>query len=321
MYVRRTFPPTFAVRTWLFLLRQDAKFTRLNVQRLRIQNLRSSSSVVASKGPVVSLTSYGKRVNTVYLAIESIAAGSILPSRIILWLDDVETLNNRPSSLKRLEKRGLEVRLCGKFGPHTKYYPYLLSEDNFDAPLVIADDDVLYSRWWLAGLQRADVQNPRVVSCYRAYIVRLAHGAVQPYHMWGPCQSTEPSFYHFATGVSGCIYPSELLPKLKLAGSEFLQFCPKGDDIWLHASALRAGFKIRQIRQRHLDFPLVPGTQSDGLSRQNVGLGYNDEQIRRTYTAEDIAILMKDQKPDSFAQKTSAHLRRTGSEAVQRVRT
>ena len=250
MHLRRALPATYRVRTWLFLSRQDTRFTKLNIRRLRLQNVRATSSVVAAEGPVVSLTSYGERVNTVYLAIESIAAGSVLPSRIILWLDDLETLKNRPPSLKRLEARGLEVSLCAKFGPHTKYYPYLLSQDNFNVPLVIADDDVLYTRWWLAGLQAAYVQNPRVVSCYRAHIVRLTHGAVQPYQMWGRCESTEPSFYHFATGVSGCIYPTRLLPKLKLAGPDFLQLCPKADDIWLHANALRAGFKIRQIHER-----------------------------------------------------------------------
>ena len=40
-------------------------------------------------GPVVSLTTYGRRVHVVFLAIESIARGHTNPSRLILWLDDV----------------------------------------------------------------------------------------------------------------------------------------------------------------------------------------------------------------------------------------
>ena len=35
--------------------------------------------------------------------------------------------------------------------------------------------------------------------------------------------------------------------------------CPRGDDIWLHANALRAGFKVRQIRERANQLPLRTG--------------------------------------------------------------
>jgi hypothetical protein len=42
MLVSRTVPPIPAVIAWLFLLRQDVKFNRLNVQRLRRQNWHSA---------------------------------------------------------------------------------------------------------------------------------------------------------------------------------------------------------------------------------------------------------------------------------------
>jgi hypothetical protein len=164
-----------------------------------------------------------------------------------------------------------------------------LSKDAFADPVIIADDDVLYSRWWLAGLLDAAIRNPDVVNCYRAHVMKVSSGVVQPYRTWRACDTTESSFSHFATGVSGCIYPPDLLRRVKAAGSEFLELCPKADDIWLHVNALRAGFKTKQIRRVPLDFPFVPGTQADGLSQTNVGLAQNDQQIRRTYTADDIA--------------------------------
>ena len=37
---------------------------------------------------IVTLTTFGQRLNDVYLAIESIMQGSLLPNRIILWLAD-----------------------------------------------------------------------------------------------------------------------------------------------------------------------------------------------------------------------------------------
>ena len=279
------------IETWLFLLRNEAKVTKIQLMRLNSRNESSKTPVVASGGPVVSMTTHGDRLRTVHLALESIAGGTVLPSRLILWVDSEEAYTNQPISLKRLVERGAEVRLSPNFGPHTKYYPYLLSTDTFESPLVTADDDLLYSKWWLEGLLRAHRENPEAVSCYRAHRIKIENGMIAPYQTWGPCSSTNPSFLHFATGVSGCIYPLRLLHSLKDAGSEFLRVCPKADDLWLHVNALRAGIMSRQVWSRPLRFPFVPGTQSGGLYHSNVILARNDGQIRDTYTASDIAQL------------------------------
>ena len=117
---------TEAMHFWLLVLRQDTKFTKFNIRRLRHRNLVSRSSVIAPGGPVVSLTTFGPRLETVYLAIESIGAGTLLPSRFILWIQDEQTFQNRPQSIRNLEARGLEVRHTQEYGCHSKYYPYLL---------------------------------------------------------------------------------------------------------------------------------------------------------------------------------------------------
>jgi hypothetical protein len=282
---------TVALQLWLFLLRQEIKLTKAQLGRLSLRNQRSTAPVVADSGSVVSVTSHGDRLPTVHLALESIAAGSVLPSRLILWVDIAEAFKNRSPGLERLVDRGLEICPSENFGPHTKYYPYLLSTDTFESPLVTADDDILYTRWWLEGLARSHHENPEVVNCYRAHCMRLASGAITPYQTWGPCRSTNPSYLHFATGVSGCIFPPSLLNKLKLAGSEFLQLCPKADDVWLHVNAVRGGFKTRQVWNRPLRFPIIPGSERSGLYHSNFLLAQNDVQIGNTYRPGDIAIL------------------------------
>ncbi|WP_433964843.1 hypothetical protein [Tunturiibacter gelidiferens] len=279
------------IQTWLFFLRNETKVTKFQVKQLTARNEHSKEPVVAPGGPVVSVTTYGERLGTVHLALESIAAGSALPSRLILWVDSAEGFANRSAGLKRLVDRGLEIYLTDNFGPHTKYYPYLLSTDTFDVPLVTADDDLLYSRWWLEGLVRSHRERPEEVHCYRAHRIGLANGVITPYQTWEPCRSAEADYLHFGTGVSGCIYPMSLLKRLKLAGAEFMQLCPKADDVWLHVNALRAGMKTSQIWNRPLRFPFVPETQGSGLYHSNVLLARNDEQIRSTYTAKDIAVL------------------------------
>jgi hypothetical protein len=276
----------------LFALRNKLKFSPTQIVRLNHRN-RSSRTPVTSpqSGVVVSLTSYGHRLNTVHLTLESIAAGSVLPSRLILWVDTEEAFSNPSTQLKRLIERGLELRMSHNFGPHTKYYPYLLTTESFACPLVTADDDQLYSRWWLEGLVRSYGQNPASISCYRAHRIQMSEGRMSAYESWKPCRSTTSSYLHFATGVSGVIYPPSFLKHLKAAGSEFLTLCPKQDDAWLHVQALRAHMPIRQIYSRPLRFPIIPGSQSDGLFHTNVLLEQNDLQLSRTYCPSDLAEL------------------------------
>lgn len=93
--------------------------------KCRLKNFFSSASIVSSTPVVVSLTSYGERTGKVFYTIESIADGELLPSRIILWLDNEQLFNHLPPELKRLQSRGLEIFLTKNYGPHTKYFPYV----------------------------------------------------------------------------------------------------------------------------------------------------------------------------------------------------
>jgi hypothetical protein len=282
---------TRTIQAWLFIQRHETKYTKILARYLMRRNERCKTPVIASGGPVVSMTTYGERLKSVHLALEGIAAGSVLPSRMVLWVDVPQALNNPTPGLKRLVGRGLEIRLSDNYGPHTKYYPYVQSAGELEIPLVTGDDDLLYSKWWLAGLVDANREFPDAVNCYRAHSIKIANGAIAPYQQWNRCFSTKPSFAHFATGVSGCIYPPQLLRRLKQTGTEFMSLCPKADDVWLHVQALRTRTKIRQVRNRPLRFPFVPGTQESGLYHENVLLSRNDAQIKNTYTDADIAIL------------------------------
>jgi hypothetical protein len=239
------------------------------------------------------LTSYGKRIDTVYVAIESIAKGTLLPSELILWLDEEQRYKSLPATLERLRERGLTIRLCKNYGPHKKYYPYVKSKDEFVVPLVTADDDVFYPPYWLKALTNACERDAKVVSCYRARTISFQGGKIAPYSQWPLCRSTMPSWRHMSVGVSGAIYPPRLLAALRNAGSEFQNCCPRADDIWLHANALRAGFKVQQIARRAIHFPMIPGSQDCALYFDNVETG-NDAQIAKTYTPMDMERIAKD---------------------------
>lgn len=256
-----------------------------------LTNLCGRSPIIQPSGPVVSLTTHGKRVRTVYLAIESIARGSMLPSRIILWLDDEAVFRKPPAGVVRLARRGLEVRLCNNYGPHKKYYPYLESLETIDVPLVTADDDIFYPHRWLEGLVRSFQQFPDLVNCYRARVMELNEEGFAKYEEWKLARSTKSLFRHCAVGVAGTIFPPQLQEAIKQEGTAFLDCCPRADDLWLHVQALRAGYRVRQINERKFQLLDIPGTQGTALYRGNILRGDNDTQVCLTYRASDITRL------------------------------
>jgi len=266
---------------------------RVDLIWLKLRNRYSHSPVATGMpGAVVSLTTYDKRFGAVYLAIESIARGHVVPSRLILWLDDRTLLTNLPAPLLRLQKRGLEIRQCENYGPHKKYYPYVASEQVLIYPLVTADDDVIYAPSWLARLIVANKQFPDCVNCYRARTMALRSGKLAPYREWPLCDSTAPQFRTMATGVSGVIYPADLLEALKRAGTAFEETCPRSDDLWLHVWALRSNYRIRQIQPEPIHFPLIPGSQATSLYTENCAQDDgNDRQIPFVYESSDLELL------------------------------
>ena len=239
---------------------------------LYLVNRLGGRLVTRPGGPAVSLTTYGRRSEKVYLAVESIARGWMRPSRLILWIDDEALLKNLPATIRRLQKRGLEVKPCRNYGPHKKYYPFVESMAEFDAPLVTADDDIFYSRYWLKKLVEAHREYPHAVNCYWAHVMDVNSDGLGKYAAYKACDSTRPCFRHLALGVMGAIYPPSFLPVLKRAGAAFEACCPKGDDLRLHVQALRSGYKVRQILPRlpYFSFQEIPGAGKTALSYENV---------------------------------------------------
>lgn len=251
-------------------------------------NRFGKSAVTHPNGPVVSLTTYGQRVQTAYLAIESIARGELLPSRLILWIDEIDLLNNLPKTIRRLQSRGLEVRQCKNYKSHKKYYPYVESQDSFDRPLVTADDDILYPRYWLKTLVDAHLRFPEAINCFFAGDVEFDRVTGELRMRWHSCHSTNPHSCFHPLGGTGVIYPPAYLMALKRAGTAFESCCPTQDDLWHHVIALRSGFKVRQILPfpPYFAFQAIPGTRRTAL----MGSG-EDWQVAATYKESDIQLL------------------------------
>jgi hypothetical protein len=247
----------------IFLHLQIALYTLC----LKVVNLRSHRPITGNCDVDVSITTYGDRTRRVWRTLETIGRGTLLPRKIVLWHEDEAVVRNPPRTLRRLIDRGLTIKHCVDYGPHKKYFPYVMSED-LERPLVTADDDVLYPRGWLAGL---------VGSCRPDEVVAYRTKAMSddPYASWPLCTSTVPSENLMATGVSGVLYPPKVLKVLRERGDEFMRVCPRADDFWLHYAAVASGVLTRQVSDSAATWwPIRP--KERGLMHSNMLEGGND---------------------------------------------
>lgn len=143
-----------------------------DLTRLWRTNLLGRRSVVDPASRVdVSLASHGHRIDRVWVAIEAIARGDARPRRIHLVLDEGDAV---PQSLRRLQRRGLEiVHVDATLGPHKKHYPSASGPRDPDVPLATADDDAIYPPTWLAGLLAAAERSPDALIAHRAHRIAI----------------------------------------------------------------------------------------------------------------------------------------------------
>jgi hypothetical protein len=280
-----------------------AAVKRSRMAQLQLLNLRSRRPVTGDADVVVSLTSFGSRLKTVHLTIESIGQGTTRPRRLILWLDAADLEPGPPAPLRRLQARGLEVRTCPNDRSYRKIYPYAVSQPHHATACATADDDVLYPTTWLAELLSAHRGAPDCVNGHRARRIGVDGGRIAPYQDWAKCTDSLPGHDRFLTGVSGIIYPPAFLDALRDAGDGFRTVCPTADDVWLHHVALRGGFRHRQVSPTCTEYPTLPRTQAVSLMGANADRGGNDVQIARLYDGEDIAVLSSPARPARLAQQ------------------
>jgi hypothetical protein len=249
---------------------------------LQARSLVARTTATGEAPVAVSMTSHASRLRTCHLAIESIARGTVRPRRLILWIPDDIDRRAIPRGLVRLERRGLEIRLTPDLGPHTKYYQ-ALGEVSPTLGLVTADDDIVYSRTWLAGLLSASAKAPEAVWCYRARQVRRSATGLLPYQTWPYAQCERPSAGLFFTGVGGVAYPGALVEHLARNGTGFMLGCTRADDVWLNGVAARAGILIGVVDGLSRGQTPVFGSQGSALARANLLGGDNDRVLASVF--------------------------------------
>lgn len=195
---------------------------------------------------IVSLTSFPAAIPYAVQAIRSILNGSLLPDKIVLYLDtqkfpgevlppELETLKSE-SPLLEVRFDPAEIRSYKKLLPALRDFP----EDI----IVTIDDDIDYHPNMLRDLVRFHRQLPDVILAHRVRRVKLN----EPYSKWRKYKWYDFIFKrihrsHLAmqTGVGGVLYPPHSLDEAMLDPVQYMTLAPTNDDVWFWAAAVSKG--------------------------------------------------------------------------------
>lgn len=249
-----------------------------------------SSEKLCDEEIIVSLTSYGKRIYDVYLAIESIMQGSIKPNRILLWLSEEEFSNKvLPQTLQKQVERGLEIRFCKDIKSYNKLI-YTLKEFPKACTITI-DDDLIYNFDLVENLVAAHKNDPNCIWANRIHEMTYnKDGSLKSYLQWlftvnHDCTNKKNNFF---TGVGGVLYPPNSLHKEVFNEDVFMGICPTADDVWFNAMARLKGTEIRKSYTHSPngeDFLVNESLQSEGLItiNNNPNNCQNNKQIKAVF--------------------------------------
>ena len=230
-------------------------------------------------GVVVSLTSYGKRLDIVHLTILSLMRQSVRPDRIILWLDVVGP-DALPDSLKRLEGYGLDIRCgCENLKGHKKYFWAL--REFADSCVITVDDDVMYPGDTVESLVAAHRRYPDAVVARRVNRMVAADGGLAPYAEWefGWHDDDSPRDDLLATGVGGVLYPPHCFNDQAFDLGPIANTGLGNDDLWLKANEIVEGRKVAWAPCDRIHPYQIASGQDAGLCVTNVRGGGNDGSI------------------------------------------
>lgn len=230
---------------------------------------------------IVSLTSFPARIKTIWMVVETLLRQTKKPDRIVLWLskDQFASINDLPSRLLKLRRRGLEIYIKeGDLKSHKKYY-YTMSEFPSDVCIVV-DDDVFYRSNLLDSLISMHNLYPKAICCNLADKIIDEEEKILPFDSRIILEADETVIYSdklLAIGVGGVLYPPNVLNNELLNKDIFMTICPRADDLWLwamgkknHAYWSYSGMKLGFLPV------MIPGNIK--LATDNLA-GGNDSQL------------------------------------------
>lgn len=192
----------------------------------------SLNKVEGKPNIIISLTSYGRRVDKVYYTIISLLRQTYKPDAVILWLDkDNWDDNTLPKSIQDLKRKGLTVKFCEDLKSYKKLVPALLEYP--DSIIVTCDDDIYYKKNMLEKLMLAHEKWPHHIIAHRAHQILFdENGNIKKYNEWIQEISDRHGKNVFPTSGGGTLYKKEFFHPDVCNEELIMKLCPNADDIW-----------------------------------------------------------------------------------------
>lgn len=224
----------------------------------------------------VTLTSYGKRLDLVHIAIKSIMMQTMKADAIVLYLAEEDSPTKIPQE-EELVRAGLLIKRNVKdLKSHKKYF-YAV-QDYPQSLIVTVDDDAIYDDRLLEELHKKHLEYPEAVICRRGHRMTKRNGKVAPYDLWEGCvKSAVPEKGVCATGVGGVLYPCGKYREAFLDERGIRETSFYGDDLWLKTVELIWGIGTYAIGE--LPVRVIEGSQEEALYKENADNKRNDEYV------------------------------------------
>lgn len=199
---------------------------------------------------IVSLTSYGRRINKVlYYTLVSLLRQTYPPDKIVVWLDkETNSDKSLPENLKKLREFGVCFLFCDDLRSYKKLIPSLLKYPN--DVIITVDDDMIYYNDIIGKLIHEHENHPNSIICSQCRYPKSKGQKLLPYNSWVAGPNTDKyADMIMPLGVSGVLYPPKSLHEDVTQYELFQKMCPLADDIWFWIMAKLNGTRHRVIGQ------------------------------------------------------------------------
>ena len=203
------------------------------------------------KNVIVWFTTYKNRLQTecVNEMIDSLLNQTIYPFKIVMTLfkEDVKYINNYIQSL--IDKNIIELIVVNiDIKPHKKYFFVMQKFRN--NPIITVDDDIIYENTTIESLLKSYLSYPNYISARRVHKMLFDwKNKLKPYQKWIKEYNKElkPSYYLFATGGAGALYPPNILDINDSLLPEIYK-CLNADDVYLKYLEIKKKIKTIYVK-------------------------------------------------------------------------
>lgn len=258
---------------------------------LRLKNFKASSFSRKETVPVIiSLTSIPSRMGSLHLVIKSIFNQTVLPEKVILWLNN-NLKNDIPKNLSALMCSQFEIRFSELESSHRKLIHTLPLHPK--KVIITIDDDLMYRNNLIELLYNEHLNNSDKIIANRT--VNLSYdstGNPKPFKQWKNSKKLNQKVM-VPIGAWGILYPPESLHEDTTNANKFMALTPKADDLWFKAMALKKGtISIESTHKPKDPIPII-NTQKVALKKINLGKDLNTKQwkqIEEEYNIKNIIL-------------------------------